>query len=705
MKFVKNPFIPITIFFVTGIAIGYYLNIHFSYSIFFILFTPILFYFLERQYFRNKPLNYSLFALPFFLIFGIFVVSFKTPVIDKKNTTDNLIYSAIVIQPPKQKPKSTQIIIKIKSFKDSTSWQKLNTKAILYVQKDSSTPILNYGDLVIFKGKLQQINNAGNPNEFDYRKFMQNKGIFFTSYIKSNHIKILAHHKGNPAVDMALRIRQHFLDIYKKYKIEGRDFGVLSALTLGYRDEVDLQTRQMFANTGAMHILAVSGLHVGIIYIILVSLLAFMDKKKKLKYVKPIIIIASLWLFATIAGLSPSVTRSALMFTLFVIGKILMRNTTIYNVIFASAFILLLINPLNLFNVGFQLSYAAVLSIVFFQPYIYKLFSFKKVFFDKLWALTSVSIAAQIGTMPIGLYYFHQFPNYFFFTNIIVIPLASLILYTAVLLLIVSPIPFIAKFIAFVLKLWLKILLFSIEFIDKLPFATTKNIFITSPELIILFIVILSLPLWFIYKKKILAWSFLASLTIFLFIDILFNFKNNSENTITFFNTRGYSTFQIKSDTNYIFSEDALFAKRKRLQYAILPYFQSQRITKLPVKEFIIDSITKKDTTNKIWTFKHNFFKIGNLSFIYLRNDKIFDFTPKSKLKVDYIILAHNIYINIQDLKKYFEFKKIIIDPSNKNYRYEKWEKQCSEDSLSFHNINTQGAISINYIDGKEKLY
>jgi len=189
---------------------------------------------------------------------------------------------------------------------------------------------------------------------------------------------------------------------------------------------------------------------------ILTNLLAFMDKKRHLMIIKSIIIIISLWFFATIAGLTPSVMRSALMFSMFVIGKVLKRSSSVYNIIFASAFILLLINPYEITSVSFQLSYAAVLSIVFFQPYIYKLFVFQRWIPDKIWALSSVSIAAQLGTMPIGLFYFHQFPNYFFLTNILVIPLASIILYLAVILFAVSFIPFLNAAVAFVLKIQLK---------------------------------------------------------------------------------------------------------------------------------------------------------------------------------------------------------------------------------------------------------
>jgi competence protein ComEC len=335
---------------------------------------------------------------------------------------------------------------------------------------------------------LNEISNGGNPAEFDYKKFMQNKGVFATAYSKGGEFIIIENNLGNFFIRNALKIRENLLNIYKYYGFQDREFGVLSALTLGYRDEVDPDTRQMFANTGAMHILAVSGLHVGIIFMILNVLLKFMDRSRKLMLLKSLLIILSLWLFAAIAGLSPSVTRSALMFSMFVVGKMIKRNASIYNIIFASAFILLLINPYNIMAVGFQLSYAAVLSIVFLQPYIYKLFIFEKWLPDKLWALLSVSIAAQLGTMPIGLYYFNQFPNYFFLTNILVIPLASIILYFAVTLLFTAHLlPFFGGFVAYYLKLSMKALLGGVSLINKIPYATTQDIYISTSQMIILY--------------------------------------------------------------------------------------------------------------------------------------------------------------------------------------------------------------------------
>ncbi len=705
MKIIKDPFVFIFPPFAAGIITAYFFHILLPYSHLVFIAIFLLTLILNRLYFGNNPWNYPYFIYPALFLLGIAALSMHYPQ-SPPNLDQEYLFRAVVTDNPKTKPNSMQFVVKLQSYKDTNQWIPYETRAVVYVKNDSTTPTLHYGDLILIYGRFNEIENSHNPNEFDYKTFMKNKGIFLTSFVKSEHIEVLDKGYGNIFVSTALKIRQKFIRIYKEYGFKGQEFAVLSALTLGYRDEISRETRQIFANTGAMHILAVSGLHVGIIYMILTSMLGFMNKKKTLFRLKAIIIIFSLWMFAAIAGFSPSVTRSALMFSLFVIGHQVMKATTIYNIAFASAFILLLINPLDIFSVGFQLSYAAVLSIVFFQPYIYELLHFRYLIPDKIWALVSVSVAAQIGTMPIGLYYFHQFPNYFFLTNIVVIPLASLILYTAVALITLSFLPVIAKFMAFVLKLWLKLLFVSVKSIDSLPFATTKNIFITGTQLFLLYAIILGISLWLIYRKYPYLIVGLSGLFLFLVADLFLHYQNTKDQSLTIFNVRRNTAMLIKADTLYLIADDALFAKRQSLQYAVLPYLQAKRITTLPQKEFINDSLTAKDTITNVFAVKQQFFKIGNITFVYLDDDKLTDFAPPQKpFHVNYIILAHNAFWSIDRLLQYFSFDKIIFDSSNKQWKLDKWISSCKARNFGYYNVADSGAISINYINGEEIYY
>ena len=668
-----------------------------------IIAIPFLAYtIIEKKIFRYKNSFFGFYAYFFLIILGIFIVDIQNVEIPNIDTENSIVYEGIIVEQPKIKQKSVQSIINIQACKDSSKWEKINSKVVVYFAKDSSLQNLSYGDRVVFKARLNSIENAGNPNEFDYKKFMANKNMFYTAYVKSSDLLILEHKQANMFIYNALKIRQNLMNIYQRFEIEGQKFAVLSALTLGYRDDVDKETRQKFANTGAMHILAVSGLHVGIIFMILTNLLAFMDKKRHLMIIKSIIIIISLWFFATIAGLTPSVMRSALMFSMFVIGKVLKRSSSVYNIIFASAFILLLINPYEITSVSFQLSYAAVLSIVFFQPYIYKLFVFQRWIPDKIWALSSVSIAAQLGTMPIGLFYFHQFPNYFFLTNILVIPLASIILYLAVILFAVSFIPFLNAAVAFVLKIQLKWLTEGVSFIDSLPFATTNSIYITSQQMVLIYGIILSFSLFWIYNNKKLLYTFFISLILFLLVDIESNYSNSLKNELLIYNVRNGLTINLINGENVLLAKDKLLTDKKTINYSIKPYWQQKRICSKISMMLNIDSLLLKDTlVNQIKT-TNNALKIGNLSFYIVRENKIVDNITDKKLKIDFLVLSENADLKMIDVINIFDFKKVIFDGTNKYWRIEKWKEQCDELGIAYFDITTQGAWRIDIDTGEE---
>jgi len=695
MTTVKYSFVALFPPFAAGILLSVATNFSFNYLPFILIFIILLSIFLPKSLYVQKNHIFGIIIYVFFFILGAFVVDYHKVTIPENITSEKAFYVGVVDEPPKIKEKSVQTIIKIEAFKDSSEWIPLKTKIVLYIQKDSISETIKYGDRIVFNSTINTITNAGNPLEFNYKSYMANQGIYFTSYSQNNQFKILEHNQGKKPKWFALTIRDKLLNIYSNFEISDQSYGVLSALTLGYRDEVDNDTRQMFANTGAMHILAVSGLHVGIIYMILNSLLGFMDKKRKLLYLKSVIIILMLWLFALIAGLSPSVKRSALMFSLFVVGRLLMRSTSIYNVIFATAFILLLFNPLDIYSVGFQLSYAAVLSIVFFQPYIYKLFFFQRYIPDKIWALLSVSIAAQMGTMPIGLFYFHQFPNYFFLTNVLVIPLASIILYLAILLFAVSWIPILSGGVAFLLKVSLKILLSGVGLINSLPFATTQNVFITPWQTVVLFIVVISFSLFWIYNKKELLYGFLISFLAFLTLNFIVDYKNATATEIVIFNTRNAFTMNVLNNNNTVIADDSAFGKSNSLDYSCKPYWLSKRSTE-PVL-YNIDSLQISNEMFNPVFIKNNFVQIGNTRFMIVRNSDVFDYKSLNKIKVDYIVLTKNVYLDIEQIIDLIDFKMIVFDGSNKYYRIEKWTQQCDTLGLAYYDVSSQGALRIDY--------
>ncbi|HSH51497.1 MAG TPA: ComEC/Rec2 family competence protein, partial [Bacteroidales bacterium] len=398
-----------------------------------------------QHFFTNR--FWGMLVTLFIFLLGIQLVKSKQQA--KPNFDANQkFYIATIIEEPSEKPNSYQTTLSINYVKDSCCWKQENGKILTYFEKDSKVHKLAYGDQLIVQSYINFVMHSGNPKAFNYKKYLAFRDIHYQTYIQSGKFKILNHNQGPALYQFSKKVRGSLLNIYKENNISGDEFAVLSALTLGYKEELSPDIRESFSSSGAMHILAVSGLHVGIIYIILVRIFFFLQRNRYGRIIQSLLIIFALLFYAFLTGLSNSVLRATIMFSIVALGKIFVRQTNIYNTIFLSAFIMLLANPYSITDVGFQLSYMAVFSIIFFYPKIYSLIEVKYALGDKIWQLISVAIAAQIGTFPLTLFYFNQFPMYFILANIFIIPIAIILIYAAVTLFLFSFSDFIIGFLA-----------------------------------------------------------------------------------------------------------------------------------------------------------------------------------------------------------------------------------------------------------------
>lgn len=316
---------------------------------------------------------------------------------------------------------------------------------LLHIKKDTITDALDTGSIIITKQEAVRLKSPLNPYQFDYKSYLYTKGISFQIFIRDPHeyvqqgfqFSLLAYAEG---------IRNHLQRALKKRGFKKDVFGVMNALLLGERKEVSKELIDDFTKAGAIHILAVSGLHVGILFLILSHLFKPMERWKKGRLYKTLLVIVSLWMFALIAGLSASVVRAVTMFTFIAIGKLSNRPSGVMHSLIASMFILLLLKPLFLWDVGFQLSYLAVFGIVWIQPKLYQFWKPRNRIADKAWQLTTVSISAQLMVLPLSLYYFHQFPGLFVLSNLIVVPFLGLILSCGILILLLSTVDWLPAF-------------------------------------------------------------------------------------------------------------------------------------------------------------------------------------------------------------------------------------------------------------------
>ncbi len=605
---------------------------------------------------------------------------------------------ARVLETPSERERRFRILIEPFKVISDKSIIKTSGRAIGWFEKDSCAGKLRAGDRIIFRNNFREIKNSGNPFEFDYSRYMRIQQVFGEIYLASDQWFI----QDNEGADSGRllmfsgRLREHLLGVMKNNGIGGREYEVAGALLLGHRDGLDPETRHSYAASGAMHILAVSGLHVGILYIFLHRMLGFMKRPGYLNITRSILILLVIWLYALLTGLSPSVTRSATMFSFVAVSGTVSRSANIFNTLASAAFVQLLINPLNLFLVGFQLSYLAVAGIAFYQPLISSLVSFRNVLTNRIWALATVSFSAQLIIFPLIIFYFNQFPNYFLLTNIFAVPLAMIILYSGLFLFLLSSIPILAFVLAFVLNIGLFLLNFLTDTISYLPFSHTSDIVTGMPLLLVLYGIILFSSLFFIMRKpRLLQYAFILAIAGFA-IKADHKIRTSGQNIFIVYNAGRSSLYNfVSGDNNYIVSGTDSEADSKILPYpAVRPalYLNAGNVRILSAGNFFNSSY---ECLHYPLYVKGNFVVFNRFSIYFACSDEI-NYTHSLKpVYTDLLVISSRFSSDISEICKTINPAKVVIDSSVPYYRKEEIIAQCSKIGLEYHDVSASGAFIV----------
>ncbi len=666
--FQRIPFLRLVISLATGIILATEIKIS-TWTTFALLLTAFILMMVVNRIYSYRNASIFGISVAFFFI-GIGILFYnqynRKPFLFKDSS-----FQATVLEIPQEKTASFKSVLNIHHVLKNDSIFTTSEKVLVYFEKDDKTTTLQPGDNIVFSGSPSSIKNRGNPYEFDYKSYMERKKIYRQLYLSSDRWEPTNTVHTFSLVILSEQIREKLLNIYRSQNLGEAQFKILSALTLGYKRELDPEIKSAFSSSGAMHVLAVSGLHVGIIYGVLFFVLGFLRKQKHGRLVFVLITIFSLWSYAFITGLSPSVERAATMFSILVIGENLKRRINIYNSLAASALILLLINPNNLFEAGFQLSYTAVFGIVFLHPKIAELIQVKTKAARFLWTLFTVSVAAQLATFPITLYYFNQFPTYFWLANILVIPAVSILIPLGLSLLIFSKIPLLSTALSFITNMIIKGIYLLLREIEQLPFAVLHEsispiqlIFINS--LLICFLCLLN------HKKAIYIQMALVSVVLLITSAIFTKTIKQNTRELIVYNYADNTILQlINGEENYVISKDTI----KEENYA--RNLINATTKKLHLKEPNYQTINDSLINNSI------FLKDGAIFFA----DKSIFFNPENKNIPDQILFNFIINPKLSNQTNLSSIKNSIVIV-NQSYI----PKNLTS-AVPLYNVNKEGAF------------
>lgn len=595
--------------------------------------------------------------------------------------TDSSYIVATINEPVVEKTKSYKADAMVEAVVTNDTAIACKGKLLLYFSKDSSVNQLHYGDRIIINKKLQPIKNSGNPGAFNYQRYAAFQQIFHNAFLKEKDWITLGDKNINPFRQFLFTARQNILNTLQKNITTGKDeLGIAEALLIGYTNDLDKDLVQAYSNTGVVHIIAISGMHLGLIYIMLVWILARIPFIKQSKIIQVILILTSLWLFSLLTGGSASILRSAVMFTFITIGKNFFKQNTIFNSLAVSAFFMLVYNPYYLWDVGFQLSYLAVTGIVIFQKPIYNLIYIKNKKLDYIWNMIAVTTAAQILTFPVCIYYFHQFPLLFLITNLIAVPLSTVILFAEIFLVAFSWMPFIAEY-AGKITAWLVWLMNKIiTGINELPFAVWDKIPANVFSTWLLYAAVMLIAAWLLHKNRKLFRYALISLAAFAGIHAIISWNIKRQQKVVVYNVPQHRAIDLISGNNYRFIGDSAL-----LEDGLLQNFH------LKPGRIAMQLNNRTDSLPGIFQ-NGKFLQFENKKILLIDEPVAFE-VPSQKINVDIIVISKSPQLYMPDIAAVFNCQQMVFDASNSLWKIEKWKEDCDKLNLRHHSIPEQGAF------------
>lgn len=608
--------------------------------------------------------------------FSVVLVSDRDPMPASK-----IIASGTILENPVSKTSTYNVMVKLDAINESGKWIQSNDKVLCSLGKKAINLDLKLNQQIVMCGEWEEIKNYGNPFEFDFKKFMNRNGFYYIAYIDSANWYVPGESHKFKITIWALKIRNQILNYFNQLNLSPSAFAVVSALTVGDKSFLDNEIKTAYINSGTMHILAVSGMHVALLFWLLQQVSRPLMVFRRGKVIRAVLVLVVIWVYALITGLTPSVVRASVMFSFWMLGDTGNRNVNIYNTLSASALLLLVLNPLTLYDVGFQLSYLAVLGIVVFYKDIYNWVLVKNFIPKYFWSMVAVSLAAQLFTLPLTLYYFHQFPNYFLLSNIVALPLSTIILYGSIVALLIAPFKFLWLPVGWALKHMVDLMNNALIWIEQLPYSVTNGITISGSVTLCLFVIIISVRIYIFNRKTVNVMVMLVCIIICL-TDFAMKLSEivQSKNIIVY-NAPGSLIVQTRNgNTSHLITNN--------------PKYNPEKITKTFNETYLLKNCNKvnfdSDTTiiyNDLLIYK---------GFLVFDEKKMFVWDKKPqfsiKAKVDVLIITKMRYKDVPQIENYFEAKEIVVAPGVFKSVSNRIKDHFASKDIPCQVVNTDGA-------------
>jgi len=668
MRFLNFTLIKLSLAFCVGIFLGFYDVLGLK-IILFTCFALALILILFRWLWNIKPVFYYT-SILLFINLGYIISYFQLP----ENQPQHLIHlnlektEAVPIQ-----AKVSEILrandynhkfilddveIDDKAYRGKILWQ---------VSRDVEVSNLYVGKVVLLYTKLNSFQKPKNPQYFDYAGFMNNRNVY--AIINDDHFESYSFNDFSINA-ISAKYRQNLVSALEEAGFREKHLKLMQALILGQKQAINKETYNDFAEVGVVHILAVSGLHVGIVLLIIQFLLKPLRRLPKYGQTLMVVLsIMALWCFAALAGFSPSVMRASTMFTFLAFGQLFRRKTNSINMLCLSAVVLLLINPQFIFEVGFQLSYAAVFSIVMLYPVFSKLYQ-PKFWIPKLFVDTAyVSIAAQIGVLPLTLFYFHQFPGLFLFGNLVIIPFLGLLLSGGILCIALAIVGWLIQPIVALYALLLDAMLFYVDWLSQFKAFIFQNIYYTQSMFMTSLLLILAFIVMLRAFKKTSILAFLSMVMVFIVTTIFEISRTNELSELIIFQKSRQTLVGVKQGKKLALYTDKLALNRNA--YLIQNYTLLNQIT-----EVRFDSL-------------QNFYQLRDSKLIVVDSSGIYMDKPKGEI----VLLSNSPDIHLEKLIQSLQPRQIIADGNNYKSYVERWSKSAELLNVKFHSTFQEGAL------------